>query len=1283
MEYTNFDPIDIPSPEELEAAKKTAIEPIAPVEEKPEETAPQAPTTAAEQPQAMTPPTSTANPARPLEVNRSEGIVDTIFDALSAPGAGLNDYVIDELNKIPGLKLRKAPRYENEAIQAVRDLGGIILPFVGLRKATGGAIKAKVTPKLPASVQRSRTVKLLGEAGLDMGLGAYVDATVEQNTYNDNFEATLKKNWPKFWSWIPSDWATLAADSPDIKREKNVWSGMRFGVLTGSLEALARFHNAIRGSNSFTKYLFKNPKVAKAIEQPTEELGDDVIDVIAEGVAKRESSLDEVGQLNLFNQADVTKPVLGVDDGFTAGQSAMRDVDDMGVFGAMVDNWRIMNNEGTIHGRLANMTSEAALEYGLDIQELTMRKLVKGISKQLDDAGEFDAVLPNGTKLSSEDQLAKAADRLAEVVSDPLAEPGFVRALFDEYKGLAPRVKDQAAKKALKFYMDEIANLNTQRASAYLATSLAGQVSDFAEALKHMDDPDTILRAQEQIFNRMEFLMSEVRASRKLRKEAHSYARLLETSPGGVRPEISEEAVGGAMDIMAKSADEAKQIVGELRAVARERPMFLKPLVEAMELADGNVQTLDDLFTFFGESLPAIQKGIFDQHPEIPNQLVSGVYGVMRNSMLSAPSTFFKVFLGNKAMMLAKPTSHLAGAVMRLNIPDIKRGWYAYNSVLEGFFKGSRYAAKILYKASRNEDIVKPLIRQDLINPNKHKMQVLKSFAEAAMAEGEEGPMVLYNMAQNLQDLNDHVIAKFGPNAIAADDGFTRGVFANVRSRFEAYDEAMAKGLPIDEAVDKRAQELFRKKFNKDGLLDDPAAEYIANDIGMNLDSKETKAISSFLRTFPFLRPFMLFSTAKGNAVRTFVEFSPVNAFMKDYDKIIGNVPTRQFTDAEIEAIMTPRGLPATRVEFEALRSEYLGKVALGTTAASLALGMVLQGRIRGSGHYQAGRQKVRRATNWQPRTYQGLDGKWYSYEWLGPISDWITFMVDVVDAGASITQNDAGNLWRKGVFIFASALGDRQLYSSLEPLMDMVAGDAAGATRWAANMTSNLAPLSGMRRDIGRVINPAMREVNNDFMSLLRNNNNWLDMFDKDGALPDSYDWLTGKPVGVSENIFLRYWNSVSPMKVYEGDAELPERTYLQNIEYDAVPIFNKGLNGTDLLPDERSELFRIMGTQGTFRRAISRIMKDYPADKFRSSLQEARAEADPEVGAIPANEWDYVYNQLDMAAEAAKKEAFDLMDADMKRELNAREYRAGVNAERIRQGKTPVVDAMNMTNK
>ena len=56
-------------------------------------------------------------------------------------------------------------------------------------------------------------------------------------------------------------------------------------------------------------------------------------------------------------------------------------------------------------------------------------------------------------------------------------------------------------------------------------------------------------------------------------------------------------------------------------------------------------------------------------------------------------------------------------------------------------------------------------------------------------------------------------------------------------------------------------------------------------------------------------------------------------------------------------------------------------------------------------------------------------------------------------------------------------------------------------------------------------------------------------------------------------------------------------------------------------------------------------------------------------------------MYNRLDMAARAAREEAFNLMSDEMKEELKSREYAAGVNARRILRGEVP--SALNMTNK
>ena len=166
MENLNYEGIDLIGEDQLEEA---AENPVNTQIAKPAEQLTESPPESPDQPRAAGEvPVSQQDPTHPLKVNRQEGFLDTLMDALAAPGQGLNDYVIDELNKIPGLNLRKSPRAESEAINAIRDIGGVVMPFIGLRKATGGAIKAKVTPKLPPRAQRSKALKLLGETGLDL-----------------------------------------------------------------------------------------------------------------------------------------------------------------------------------------------------------------------------------------------------------------------------------------------------------------------------------------------------------------------------------------------------------------------------------------------------------------------------------------------------------------------------------------------------------------------------------------------------------------------------------------------------------------------------------------------------------------------------------------------------------------------------------------------------------------------------------------------------------------------------------------------------------------------------------------------------------------------------------------------------------------------------------------------------------------------------------------------------------------------------------------------------------
>ena len=211
-------------------------------------------------------------------------------------------------------------------------------------------------------------------------------------------------------------------------------------------------------------------------------------------------------------------------------------------------------------------------------------------------------------------------------------------------------------------------------------------------------------------------------------------------------------------------------------------------------------------------------------------------------------------------------------------------------------------------------------------------------------------------------------------------------------------------------------------------------------------------------------------------------------------------------------------------------------------------------------------------------------------------------------------------------------------MLAGLEPMNDVLSGNPAAINRWTSSFASGLAPMSGLRNNIGRIMYPMLRELNQEFLEMVRNRNAYLDAVDPEGARPMKYDGVDGELVGYPESLMARVINSVSPVKVYDDIS--PERQFLIDIEFDSRPSFATATNGVEYTPKERSELFNLIGQQGYFRDKLKEIMADAKAIKFVEKMREARRKGIPSTEAS-VNDYAYIYNRIELALTEAKRTA------------------------------------------
>ena len=1212
---------------------------------------------------------------------------------------GLIDFPTDFANKLlssTGLQIPKASKYENDLAQTIRSITSVIAPtllFQGAGLVLASKAQAASTSLLGAGNALNRLgntafMKFLGTRGIEGGAGVLVDA-ISSETEGENLSGSIKKSGlyksltsklPPQFDFIPDSFATLDKDSTDEKRIKNINEGLALGFLlpfVGSLGKLKRSLGEIgSGVIQEPKLIGETSKAQKIIDsmQPAAK-SDDLVEELSRYAAKQEADLDELGYYNQAMNPNSNVPLKGVNDVYDWNEVGIRSLDDFGIIGASVDAVRVAKNKGSVYGRLGNFISEPARKFAIStpggVEQVTL-----GLTKQLKDADRYRVDAADWA--ISFDEIQEQGDNLVLELFDPTVGVDEIRKILDPvivknqfgleeltdegYKGIFRMIDEQA---------EQFTGMDIAKAQAYSATSIAGQISDLSQGIRLNRGSAAVDQAKQQVRDNLAYLQQLKRTTEYYVDKKRGVMALGERVRAfGKTPEqLNKEIIEQSPQALRIIQDESDRFTQNWQYLEENNPEVLDGFLELYEASDGKINSItkmnEDILNTFVRWRP-----IIDGNPEAPNILAQAVRGNFYNSLFSVASSA-KAFYGNLSGMVAEPLAYFTGALMRKDLKSVQRGWMAYSAVLDTQKKALPYAGKMFMKASQNPNSVKDATRLDFVIKNEAKIDGYRKLAQIEADNGRYGFQYVVDLYDNLKAMEADPVFRFIPNTFTGFDGYTSANIANAQARFRAMDEIqrLGKAASPDE-VKRLANKEYNSMFDENGIIVDEAVKYNTSELALNLNSDMVTSLNSLYERVPLLRAFNRFPGILVNVVRTADEYipAPIRSFQKDINDL-AYTPVKTFMEQPelVDNILTARGYKVSQMDGVAklntlvdLKNKTLGKKGISSIITGLVLSNVLTDvvtgdgwfGITGDGSYDRQLMAARKKRGWKPRTIS-VFGKKISYdELLGPgLSNWVATLATIGDNFDMLGEAATENLKAKMAIILASAVTEDTALSVLTPLVEILSGNEYAFDRFAAGQLNALGPLGGVRNNVSQIVDGGLKDVQKDIAGFIKNKNQYLNVFDPSNRQPYIYSPVTGK-VPNNYNMMVRLYNTVSPIKIYEGES--PEEKFLNDIEYDSSSLF-KTREGVEILPEERSKLSELMGERGYWRGEIARISKLADARSTVKELKEARSQG---VSAedTPIGKYDLIFMELDEARKKAEKLAFDDLDLGMKGDIQKR---------------------------
>ena len=474
--------------------------------------------------------------------------------------------------------------------------------------------------------------------------------------------------------------------------------------------------------------------------------------------------------------------------------------------------------------------------------------------------------------------------------------------------------------------------------------------------------------------------------------------------------------------------------------------------------------------------------------------LVKELQQVMTNSMLLGPKTPQRAIWGTGFNTYLDQFNTVLGSAIRFGLgktDDVTL--QANTAALSGMIEVIPDALKVFRQrldANFDKNLATVKSRFSHYSTKEHNWEMYRAWTEQ---QGTLGDQAAFFIADVGHKLNINRFLSGVPRVLRANDETFEWIATKGRTKELAMRQVLSEepsSFPVinERTLSKVQDNLFNQYFDADGNLD------ISKDLFLKQRAAETtlqenmgnigETLNRVFETLPQLKPFFFFMRTGVNSLKVNVRNQPLLAAMLKQQRQIA------FGTAEdVKSGVLQKWGITTVEELENAKALLWGRQALGIGLVSIGVQKYLHNGLNGNGPQNRAMRKMWQDTGWE-RGRIDIAGKMVDLNLFEPWSIMFKAIADVGD-----NQGLMGDEWVEDrlsalAWIIAGNATSTTFLQGANQLIDIFSAQPGARTRTISNIFNNQVPGANLRNAIGKVLNPGLREFDNNIWDQIRSRN-------------------------------------------------------------------------------------------------------------------------------------------------------------------------------------------------